>query len=333
MDSRNVRNEEVIWPGVSICIITKNHRDLLLKALPAVLKVDYPEKKLQIIVLEETNKPLTDLPAKIDYHTIPERNLGFGFARNEILKFVENEVVVFIDDDCFVDSDWLKKIIHALVTSENAGAVGGGILVPECGDVGKCENILGFPGGGADYIHQANEKIIKRPSFSTCNCAIYKSIIDEIGGFDETMKWGGEDENLSRKINEKYSVYFAPQAFVRHVPRDSYREDFFWFFRRGKAEVNKARSKNNSISLLLTTLMQSPLVRIIVATILLKLLKIPLRLIWIIIATYYIIILRKFKWAIKFYPDLRTRLQIPLVKWTMDTGRDLGVMSELFKKE
>ena len=34
-----------------------------------------------------------------------------------------------------------------------AVAVDGGILLTPCGPVGQCDSILGFPGGGVQYIH------------------------------------------------------------------------------------------------------------------------------------------------------------------------------------
>ncbi len=135
-------------PAVSIVVITKDRRDMLVRAIESISISDYPAHLREIIVLEETNEPLQIEKENLKYHTIPNLNRGFGYARNYALKFVSHNIIVFVDDDCIVKTDWLQKLLKPLIADKNVVAVAGAVSVPKCGTIGKCENILGFPGGG-----------------------------------------------------------------------------------------------------------------------------------------------------------------------------------------
>ena len=91
-----------------------------------------------------------------------------------------------------MDVGWLKELVASLAEAPAAVAVGGGILLPPCGPVGQCESILGFPGGGAQYIHAVGG-VVPADTFSTCNCVLQREAVQAAGGFDERLRYGGED--------------------------------------------------------------------------------------------------------------------------------------------
>ena len=170
-------------PEVSVVIISKGNRTMLERATASIGETDYPRSKLQCLVLEETDDP-RPLEPWVEYHTIPVKHRGFGFARNRALSYARNAIILFTDDDCTVEKNWISELINPLRKSQRIAAVGGAVFVPSCGVVGKCENIIGFPGGGMKYVHLAAGKVVRRETFSTCNCAIRRSAIDVAGGFN-----------------------------------------------------------------------------------------------------------------------------------------------------
>ncbi len=310
---------------MSVIIISKNNRRKLETAVESVAKVNYPPSKIQCIVLEETDTPGT-FDAWVDYHSIEVRNLGFGFARNRALSFAKNGIILFTDDDCVVEKNWIRELVYPLMESQKIAAVGGAVYVPQCGVIGKCENIIGFPGGGIRYVHLAGGKTIRRDTFSTCNCAVRRSAIDEAGGFDESMRMGGEDEELSRLISAEWLIVYNPAAIVYHQPRDSFVSVYKWFVRRGMVEacrVSKAEKRGSIIAILLRN---SIIVRIAAVCLLSVFSRMGFLFFLFSAVVFYGFLLYKFRWSLRYYKSPKIFLMIPLVRGIMDIGRDCGIV-------
>lgn len=313
---------------VSLIIISKNNYELLKQAIQSIVNCEYSQDKIQLIILEETGTPHI-FPSRISYHTIPVENRGFGYARNRALSYAEHEIIVFTDDDCIVEKDWLRKLIQPLQESKETAAVSGAVHVPPCGVVGKCENILGFPGGGMKYVRQSEGKLQSRETFSTCNCAIRKEYIDSVGGFDETMKYGGEDENLSRKIGEKGRIVFQPDAVVYHKPRDSLKSVFFWFARRGYADVYRVLIMKNRNRQVCHFLKNSVLMRFTVFFLISFTTGLRLTLLVPVVVLYYGYLTLKYSWSYAYFPSVKIVMMVPVVRTVMDAGRDWGILKGL----
>ena len=97
-----------------------------------------------------------------------------------------------------------------------------------------------------------------REIFSSCaGAALYKkSIIEEIGYFDDNFFAYMEDVDLSRRCAEKYGAIYYPQAYVTHFHEQGshknktllkahlksayqYFNKWGWFFDSGRQKINK----------------------------------------------------------------------------------------------
>lgn len=322
-----MRPEEL--PNVSVVIVTKGRPAIVVRAVESVLNTVYPIDKRQVVVLEETDTPRPICRQSVVYRTIPERGLGFGFARNEALRHTVHPLIVFADDDCVVERDWLIEIVTPIKAGD-AVAVGGAVLVPTCGPVGQCENILGFPGGGVRYLNDAKGRVVPCQTFSTCNCAVLRTVLDRSGGFNPALRYGGEDELLSRTIAEVGPIVYNPKAVVRHWPRDGLFRVASWFARRGRSRVDLLRHSPRKREMVLGMIKNSPILRLLAVLAVLHLngLAVFGSLAALCVA-YYSVILWRYRWSRQYYPALRTFLVIPLVKVTMDVGMDVGIAGAL----
>lgn len=53
-----------------------------------------------------------------------------------------------------------------------------------------------------------------------CNMAFYKSVLDQIGGFDPIFRRAGDDVDLCWRLQQAdYKIGFSPAAFVWHYRR------------------------------------------------------------------------------------------------------------------
>ena len=328
----NHDKKETAWPGVSVVVVTRGHHALAERAVRSLLATDYPAAQRQIVVVEETDAPQPIPGLGVKYHTIPVKSRGVSFARNTGLDLCDHEIVAFTDDDCEVDKSWLREIVRPLIENPGVAATAGAVLVPPCGPVGQCENILGFPGGGAKHIHRAGGRIIPMRTFSTCNCAIHRELAGDVH-FQEGFQNAGEDELLSRSISARFQLLYTPFAIVRHQPRDSLGGVFRWFVRRGQARVHMARHVASRGAYIRKTMGTSMLLRLFVFLVLLAILGIPvLPAVACMALLYYVSVLWRFRWARRFPPSMKTFLILPLVRFTMDVAMDIGVLRTLLKR-
>ena len=324
--------KEINWPGVSVVVVTRDHHALAERAVRSLLETEYPAAQRQIVVVEETDAPRPIPGAGVTYYTIPVKNRGVSFARNTGLDLCAHEMVAFTDDDCEVEKDWLKEIVRPLIEDPAVAATAGAVLVPPCGPIGQCENILGFPGGGAKFIHRANGRLISMSTFSTCNCAINRRLAGSVR-FQEGFQTAGEDELLSRSISARFKLLYTPFAVVRHQPRDNLAGVFRWFMRRGQARVHMARHVASRGAYVQKMARTSMLLRLFVFLALVMVLKIPL---WPAIAfmalLYCASVLWRFRWARRYHPSMTTFLILPPVRFMMDVAMDIGVLRTLLKR-
>ncbi len=332
-ETRNQWNGKVDWPSVSVIIVTRDRHEAAEKAVSSVLQVDYELGKLEIVVIEETDKPRPIAGDRVCYVAIPMRNLGLGFARNQGVEHAGGEVLAFTDDDCLVHRDWLRELVRPLL-GEGVAATAGAVLVPECGPVGECENILGFPGGGVKFVEEAQGKIIPRATFSTCNCAVYGWAVEEVGGFREFNKSSGEDELLSRQISVRHQMLYTPHAIVWHEPRDHIGKVYQWLVRRGHSRVEMAQNIPIKGPLYRRMAIQSPIVRLAVGAVVggtvgVSFVVLPLVLVFL----YYFSVLYRYRWSWRYHRSWKTLLLLPWVKAVMDVAMDLGTVEKLLARQ
>jgi GT2 family glycosyltransferase len=202
--------------------------------------------------------------------------------------------------------------------------VAGAVLVRNCGHIGYAENILGFPGGGLRYLHHAQELVVPTRYLSTCNCAYRRKAILEIGGFSETARLGGEDSLLAEQVSAVGPCVFTPRAVVYHRPRGRFAAIVAWFVRRGQSEIGLLGITSDRAQHVRYLLRSSWSLR--------GLLVLPVFVRWPGLAVllpagalaYYGAVLWRFRFARRYRSHRRAWWLVPLVKFTMDLGTEVG---------
>ncbi|MDB9823136.1 glycosyltransferase [Deltaproteobacteria bacterium] len=193
---------------------------------------------IEIIVVEEI-----DMPSPIDgtvYCHLPTNNLGFGHARKRAVKEAHGTLLVFIDDDCVPLEGWLNYLLSPF-ESDDISAVGGGVLPKTSGAIGRAIALLGFPAGGIPRLLKSKGHVQESRLLSTGNLALKRDAVEEAGGFLTSHRYGGEDQELVRMLRGR--TLFSPHALVYHEQRESIKDVWDWFVRRGKGEYVINRHK------------------------------------------------------------------------------------------
>lgn len=319
-------------PEISILISTKKRREDLFNLLHSLKLLNYPEKKIEIIVVEETNSPLNIKGIK--YIAIPEENKGFGYTRNIAVNNASKEIIVFVDDDCMPEKNWLAELVKPFKDDRIVG-IAGSVKVKDCNTIGYCENILGFPGGGLKYIHKCNGRIESTKEISTLNAAYRKKAILEAGGFEEYgSQSGSEDYLLAKLICRQNNCVYVPSAIVYHKVRGTFWKNLKWFVRRGKSDISILNKLENPQNRLLWILRSSFLGKFFFITGTIYLLTSSLLTSFLTFSMLYgIKNFCAYSFSYKYLKNLKALFLTPVLKFVMDLGTDIGRIGFLISKD
>ncbi len=236
---------EMSEANVSIVIICDKIRQPQLDRLLYSLRDQLQLYFCEVLLLQESDVVLAapDLPVAVRYFTIPARQ-GIAFNRNRGIEFSRGRIIVFIDDDCWVQKKWLSSLVGALFNDEKLMAATSGTKIPASNFLGDCISALGFPGGGSLGF----EKVWKvspegfTNHLAVGNCALRREVFEKIGMFDEEMKNGAEDAELSVRLERKgIPIKYVPEGFAYHEARTTWKSFVQWQLRRGRANYHFRR--------------------------------------------------------------------------------------------
>jgi cellulose synthase/poly-beta-1,6-N-acetylglucosamine synthase-like glycosyltransferase len=139
---------------------------------------------------------------------VDEPRRGPAAARNRGVRETDGEVVAFTDADALVAPEWLRRLVEPL-SDPRVGVAGG--------------RILARPGGnGAErfgetiHDHHAALCVWRPPYAITMNWASRRTVLEEAGLFDESLR-RCEDVDLSYRIGAAgYAFAYCPDAIVYH---------------------------------------------------------------------------------------------------------------------
>ena len=159
-------------------------------------------------------------------------NTGFSHAVNQGIARAKSEFVVLFNNDAFAEPQWLAELIRVAESDEKIFAV---------------QSLM---------IRQASRYTKQKRIFSACGgAALYrKSILDEIGVFDENFFAYFEDVDLSwRANNAGYKNVLCPTAKCYHICGAS----------TGAVRYNAFKSQQSGRNSILLPLKNEPLLMLI----------------------------------------------------------------------
>lgn len=201
---------------VSVCVVVKNRRDLMLRCLDAVLAQQPAPDEVVVVdngssdgtfeALQERSVSEPCLVVVCDHGTL-------GAARNTAARTARGDLVAFTDSDCRPRPGWLAAATAAM--TDDVGVVQGR-TVPEVTPTARwsvTQNI-GVPSG----------------LFEACNVVYRREALLAAGGFDEAVGFFGEDTAAGWSVQRAgWRDAWAADAVVEHVVTTP---GFGWHLRR-----------------------------------------------------------------------------------------------------
>jgi glucosyl-dolichyl phosphate glucuronosyltransferase len=212
-------------PEFSIVVCTRNRAELLDNALGALLQIDYPPERVELIVIDNGSSDGTrDVAARraersrFAFRYVHEPRVGISVARNRGIAEARGRYVLYSDDDQKVDPAILRE--YAGVLGEHrVDAVQGAIELEF-----SAPRPRWLHGELAAFLGETQRLTAGRfgGDLQTGNLLLRRELFQHIEGFREDLGKGAggysEDTELSQRLHASgFAVHAAPGARQWHV--------------------------------------------------------------------------------------------------------------------
>jgi GT2 family glycosyltransferase len=217
---------------VTVVIPVRNGEATIGDCLAAIVALDYPPDRRGIVVVDNGSTDRTaEIVRRFGLRSIREERRGAVHARNRAIAETKGEILAFVDADCMVTKRWLRELVDALADDTVAAAAG---------------ELVAYPPSTAAERYMARRKPLWQqwasarhaPWFLIGNCAIRRSVFDQIGVLDPAFAVVGcEDIELSRRFFDAgLELRYCPRALAFHRHRATARSLFRQQLRNGRGQ-------------------------------------------------------------------------------------------------
>ena len=201
------------FPKVSIVIAALNSEATISECLKSIFNLNYQQDSLEVIVIDGCSRDRTVEKAKEYPVKVVVEPLNAPAAYNYAMKIVENEVLGFLDADAKVEREWLNKLVARLGDPQVAGVSGS---IETWNTENPWARSIGYE---TKNRYSRIGKYTGR--IATMNLLLKKSVINEVGGWDENLP-SQYDTDLGFRLGQKgYRIAYEPEAKCYHFNRQT----------------------------------------------------------------------------------------------------------------
>ncbi len=243
-------------PFVSIIVPCYNEQATIRQLLDAVLAQTYPHSQMEIIIADAFSQDHTRERinlfqrdhADFSLRIVDNERLTIPAALNLAIESARGEIIIRLDAHSVPNPEYVERCVHAL--EEGKGTNVGGVWEIRPGGKGWVAELIAVaaahPLGVGDAMYRLNPKAgaVDTVPFG----AFRRGLIDQIGGFDETLLTN-EDYEFNTRVRQSggvvwldpriRSIYFARASFCELARQ--YGRYGFWKWRMLKRYTNTIR--------------------------------------------------------------------------------------------
>lgn len=220
---------------LTVSIVNYNAGEYLLKCLESLAKLEN-EADLKVYVIDNlsTDNSITKAQTKAAswrikvHYILNQENVGFGRANNQVLRNLKTEYVLILNPDTEIGSGVIKTMLNFMEDNPSAGASTCEIVLPD-GQVDLTAH-RGFPTPKAAFLYFVlkNDSLYHLSKLDLRNIhevdaisgsfmLIRKSVLDQVGVFDEDYFMYAEDIDLCFRIKQAgYKIMYVPAVTIIH---------------------------------------------------------------------------------------------------------------------
>lgn len=218
-------------PRISVVICTYNRAKFIGEALASLARQTLAPDYYEIIIVNNNCSDNTEAICKafvtahpsLDINYVIETNQGLSFARNRGIAESKYEIITYIDDDAYAKDDFLA-LIQSFFNNTPAAVGLGGKVIPRY-EVKEPSWMNPYLDGFVAKLDmgEKRKKFEKKAYPVGCNMTYTKEILQEVGGFNNKLKWRADDKYIGIQVrNVSDEVYYLPTLAVEHTI-DAYR--------------------------------------------------------------------------------------------------------------
>lgn len=206
-------------PNASIVIPVYNDPQGVTDTLSSILENTGGEPEIIVVdnnSTDETAEVIREYAGRYEHVQLRfERDVQSSYAaRNTGIEHATGDVIVFLDADQSVPKYWLTDILkehrrrdaHYLAPDVRL------VVPPNVTLAGQYNYHTGFP--IAEFIR------LQGFAPTACLC-VTRSLLENVGGFDERLVSGGDKEFGNRVSNAGYELHYTPDVVIHHPVRNN----------------------------------------------------------------------------------------------------------------
>ena len=210
---------------VSIVIPAYNEEDSIGRTLEKVCAMDYAD--FEVIVVDNASTDKTSEIAKtFPVKVVREDRKGLLFARECGRQSATGEIVANIDADCLPKKDWIAKNV-LYFSDPSIVAVSGPY---DYFDGSKFLRFTSLFMQKTIYVlmNKILTKFHEGGVLIGGNNFIRASVLKEIGGYDTSIVFYGEDTNTAKRVSRKGKIFFNSKCVMKTSARRFKKEGFLF---------------------------------------------------------------------------------------------------------
>jgi peptidoglycan/xylan/chitin deacetylase (PgdA/CDA1 family)/GT2 family glycosyltransferase len=200
-------------PFVSVVIPAYNEETYLPSCLDSIKRQDYPAEYEVIVVdnasTDDTAKIARDWGANVVY----ESRRSPACARQKGAELAKGKIIAFIDADTRAPTHWLSTIVWRFLCKPETVVISGPYAYS---DTSRVARIMSYASSFANIItdHLFRRVLRKGGALWGCNFAVRRSAFWQVGGFDTSIRFYGEEYELSLRLRKAGRAAILPRLFV-----------------------------------------------------------------------------------------------------------------------
>jgi len=196
----------VLEPKVTLGICVRNCEEYIKDAIHSILEQDFAHESMSLIFVDGGSNDrslsiIEDCISKIDMPTKIIRTswTGIGHARNTVVSHARDKYILWVDGDMLLSKGFVKKLVDFMENHNSIGiAKGKQSLEPGPNITSTLEAYSRAASRMVDY----QSRKARSKALGTAGSIYRIDAIKQVRGFDENLRYYGEDWDIEIRIRD-----------------------------------------------------------------------------------------------------------------------------------
>ncbi len=202
---------------VSIIIPAYNEESYIGGLLSALTHTDYPDYEIIVVDNSSTDKTADIARSFPQVKVVSETRRGTQAARERGRKEATGEILACLDADCVPNATWLSRAVSLLI-KKDAVVVTGPLHYYDGPFYFRWSSLI-LQQTAYFVIHNFLQLTHTGAIMLGCNCLIKAQALQDIGGFDTSILFYGDDTDTGRRLSKVGHVVFSNRLLMNTSSR------------------------------------------------------------------------------------------------------------------